>query len=277
MSYRARGTGSDRTIAMVEGLEARRLLSHGAGISHPRAHAHLHAPGHLKASAVQSTVDAAGVLRIEGTPGNDIIRIMIDAGNSAKLDTVVNDVTTRYSLSSLKGVRVDGGSGSDDIEVVELNGALHLPVTLLDGNGNDTLVGGSGNDFLQAGNGNDLLAGEAGNDTLIAGNGADRLLGGAGNDLLTAGNGNDSLSGDGADTIIAGTGNDVLTPGPGSVIIRPHGSHAPTPTPMPTPNPGKSDKGSGDNADKKHKHNKDNKPADDGNNQHDNSQHANQD
>ena len=59
--------------------------------------------------------------------------------------------------------------------------------------GNDTLVGGAGDDVLEAGenyngpdNGNDTLIGNGGNDVLYADPGADNLNGGPGNDLLVS-------------------------------------------------------------------------------------------
>jgi endoglucanase len=89
---------------------------------------------------------------------------------------------------------LDGGSGDD---------------VLLDfsWSGNDLLIGGDGNDFIQ-----DL----AGRDSLYGGNGNDFLFGGFGNDSLYGDNGDDTLyggadydSGDGFDSLYGGYGNDV--------------------------------------------------------------------
>jgi len=71
--------------------------------------------------------------------------------------------------------------------------------------GNDTLTGNAGNDFLNGRRGNDSLIGNAGNDILIGGNGKDFLVGSAGDDLLNGDNGTDTLRG--------GLGNDILTGG----------------------------------------------------------------
>jgi len=57
--------------------------------------------------------------------------------------------------------------------------------TNTDGNGNDRIEGGSGNDTLNAGDGNDVLSGGSGNDTLTGGAGADCFNGGSGNDTAT--------------------------------------------------------------------------------------------
>jgi Ca2+-binding RTX toxin-like protein len=100
-------------------------------------------------------------------------------------------------------VQVFGQAGNDTIRVDESNGALPA-VNLFGGDGNDTLIGGSGND---------LLFGQAGNDTLVGGNGNDLLFGGDGNDTLTGGAGSDQMFG--------GAGNDrmVWNPGDGSDLM----------------------------------------------------------
>jgi uncharacterized protein (TIGR01370 family) len=68
--------------------------------------------------------------------------------------------------------------------------------------GDDTIVGGSGpnflqglagNDVLSGGDGNDVLSGGAGNDTLIAGAGANELYGGTGNDIFVVQNRSDTI------------------------------------------------------------------------------------
>ncbi|QXH54097.1 type I secretion C-terminal target domain-containing protein [Pseudomonas fakonensis] len=86
--------------------------------------------------------------------------------------------------------------------------------TLMGGAGNDIIFGQGGNDYLDGGKGNDILLGGTGNDTLLGGEGNDLLFGGAGNDTLIGGKGNDIMTGGaGADTFVwkAGdTGQDVI-------------------------------------------------------------------
>ncbi|MDX2215557.1 MAG: Calx-beta domain-containing protein [Oculatellaceae cyanobacterium bins.114] len=67
------------------------------------------------------------------------------------------------------------------------------------------LIGGAGNDFLDAsrGTGKNLLKGNGGNDRLLAGQ-RDRLFGDAGNDVL------DARRGRGSNILLAGTGNDII-------------------------------------------------------------------
>ena len=88
------------------------------------------------------------------------------------------------------------------------------------GNGQDTFIGGFGNDTLSGGNGQDLLDGASGEDILIGGNGNDELIGGPGDDTNAGGNGKDTiLGGDGEDLIDGGNGHDQLIGGPGNDTI----------------------------------------------------------
>ena len=80
-------------------------------------------------------------------------------------------------------------------------------------NGDNTLIGGTGNDQLFGGNGDDTLQGAAGNDLLSGGNGDDTLIGGSGVDVMLGGRGNDVLvwnPGDGSDRLDGGSGFDTM-------------------------------------------------------------------
>jgi Ca2+-binding RTX toxin-like protein len=89
-------------------------------------------------------------------------------------------------------VVVTGGDGNDDITIDPSVPAGTL--VRVNGNaGDDRLVGGNGDEVLEAGenyngpnNGNDTLIGNAGNDVLYADPGADDLEGGDGDDLLVS-------------------------------------------------------------------------------------------
>ncbi len=155
-----------RTIAgpQIQALEARLLLSASASLA------------------------ASGALTVNGTSGDDVVRVTLDAVNPKQLDVIVNGATQSFAASSVKSVTVNAGSGNDDVEVLELNGPINVPMTLLGGSGNDTLVGGSGNDYIDGGAGNDTIAGEAGTNILIGGPGTNRLVS-EGNDTLYQGNG----------------------------------------------------------------------------------------
>ena len=68
-------------------------------------------------------------------------------------------------------------------------GNVTWPVTILGGNGNDTVTGGSASDSLCGGGGADSIFGQEGNDSLSGGAGNDRLNGGNNDDVLLGGGG----------------------------------------------------------------------------------------
>lgn len=108
-------------------------------------------------------------IRIEGSAGNDVIRIL--------------DVGTPLATP----VSVQGGAG-DDLVV-----GGDSPVWLDGGDGSDTLQGGASADTLSGGRGNDLLSGQGGNDELYGGLGDDTLDGSLGQNALNSGGGQDIL------------------------------------------------------------------------------------
>lgn len=112
----------------------------------------------------------------------------------------------------------ESGSGSAtfvNIEAATGSGLMianDAGVSFIGRGGDDTLIGGAGNDYLHGDtyNGYSRLRG---NDRLIGGAGNDTLHGGyfEGDDFLKGGSGKDVLSGGwGADTLLGGRGNDVL-------------------------------------------------------------------
>ena len=95
---------------------------------------------------------------------------------------------------------------SFDRSLVELHVEALRPEDIIDGAGEDLLVGGTLNDSLFGGAGVDYLAGGAGSDTLEGGAGYDILAGGDGDDRLIGGAEGDTFFGqEGADRfVIAG-------------------------------------------------------------------------
>ena len=100
----------------------------------------------------------------------------ISFGSDNLLDmTVIGSGTVAYTFSLGGGNDVfDGTAGSHGTGGSAFTG----PLVVYGGPGDDTLVGGAGDDTLY---------GDVGNDTLTAGAGADALYGGPGNDTLNAG------------------------------------------------------------------------------------------
>jgi Ca2+-binding RTX toxin-like protein len=147
---------------------------------------------------------AGSSLIVQGSPGADDIRVSLGAGGwtvsngSAPIapgdgclangpDNVVCGGDPSLSL-----IVVTGDSGDDTLAIDgSVPAGAHVRVN---GNaGSDTLIGGNGDDVLEAGenyngpdNGNDTLIGNAGSDVLYADPGADDLEGGPGNDLLVS-------------------------------------------------------------------------------------------
>ena len=84
-------------------------------------------------------------------------------------------------------------------------------LTVIGGDGNDSIVGTAFNDTVSGGNGDDVVNGGAGNDSVAGDGGNDTLSGGSGNDQLIGGDGNDTLySGGGLDNLQGGNGDDLL-------------------------------------------------------------------
>ena len=101
--------------------------------------------------------------------------------------------------------RFDGTTGND---------------TLVGGLGNDSIYALGGDDFIVDDFGNDTIFGEEGNDTISSGRGGDGISGGAGHDALNAGSGDNTvLGGAGNDTIYAENGKDYITGDDGDDVI----------------------------------------------------------
>ena len=121
---------------------------------------------------------------------------------------------------------INGQEGNDLIDA----SAATTGVTITDGNGNDIILGGSGNDTITAGNGNDEIIGGLGSNTITAGNGNDIIIGSDGEVVRVGGqvvlveSTNGTQGGD--NVITAGSGNDVIIGGPGNNTITANGGQA---------------------------------------------------
>ncbi len=150
-----------------------------------------------------------GVLMVAGTEGRDTIVVQSVRGGIR----VLMGGQRFGPFEDVEAIVVDAGAGNDTVVIA---GNIRLDAELIGGEGNDTLIGAKGNDFL---------SGDAGNDTLIGNNGDDSLSGGEGNDVLIGGSGDDQVSGDeghdelhgnaGHDALVGGLGNDLLFGGGG--------------------------------------------------------------
>jgi Ca2+-binding RTX toxin-like protein len=122
--------------------------------------------------------------------------------------------------TALALIVITGGAGADSI-VIEPSIPASAKVRVNGNAGSDTIVGGPGDDVLEAGenyngpdDGNDTLDGNGGADVLYADPGADVLHGGPGNDLLVSSvptcQGHTYDGGTGDDTVSYARSNDAL-------------------------------------------------------------------
>lgn len=138
----------------------------------------------------------AGVDALYGGAGND--RLYVDVEDSvidggAGFDQIVVQTSAGFSIdqAATSIERADGNAGDDRFDASAVNErVLHFGK-----GGNDTLIGGAGNDFQRGGDGDDSIFGGAGNDN---------LFGDAGADALSGGDGDDRLNIDRDDTVIEG-------------------------------------------------------------------------
>jgi cyclophilin family peptidyl-prolyl cis-trans isomerase len=194
---------------------------------------------------------------LTGGPGNDTL----DGGSGYDQVSESQDSDFAASNTELVGAGTDtlndiqvlsltGGASNNTFDGSAFTGRLFLngrggQDTLIGGGGNDKLNGGIGNDSLVGGGGDDVLTGESGNDTIDGGDGTDRLYersnvdmtltdaslsGGMGSDVLTSievaylkgGNGDNLLDASafsGDVTLIGVGGNDTLKGGSGNDML----------------------------------------------------------
>ena len=108
-----------------------------------------------------------------------------------------------------------GDSGAADVSTVVSTNSADAPGgvdTIVAGDGNDVVFGGSFGDLIDAGSGDDIVLGDdgiattglvnvvptdlGGNDVMTGGDGDDLLIGGEANDIISGGAGNDRIAGD---------------------------------------------------------------------------------
>ena len=170
----------------VEGLEARKLM----------------------AADLTASLDATGVLWIEGTEAADVISLRQTGGNLS-----VNGIQISVNGQSQAGVnsadvhsiQVVGLGGDDQIDLTnssEANERIRIPTLIYGGTGNDMIFGTAAADRIYGGDGDDVIYGNGGND---------QVWGDAGIDFLAGNDGNDDLwGGKGDDAIVGGSGDDRI-------------------------------------------------------------------
>ncbi len=130
------------------------------------------------------------------------------ANDGAALDSRADNVRTDIE-------HVIGGSGNDRVN------ARSAADDLVEGGpGDDTLVGNGGSDHLDGGPGDDDLFGGDGTDLLTGDDGDDQLNGQGGVDRLEGGTGDNAFDGGaGDDVLVGGAGRDTMRGGPGADTV----------------------------------------------------------
>lgn len=163
--------------------------------------------------AVASIALNAGVLEIraDNTASDVTMNTLLNprGGSSVRVTEGANS----WTYANVSRIEFRGGSANDTVT----NNTFGVAMNAWGGEGNDTIQGSSGADYLNGEGGHDLLQGGLGADEVWGGTGNDTLQGGGNNDRLIGGEGDDILSGDaGADILFAGAGNDYLYGGDGN-------------------------------------------------------------
>lgn len=170
VSPRHAGASPAPQPAMIEGLEARTLLS-------------------------AASLSRGGTLYVEGTRRNDEIVVRRNPANRGEIE-VLHDGQSQTFAGRVKRVLVVTGAG-DDSALVDRH--VTTAATLAGGGGDDSLSGGSGNDDIEGDQGDDSLVGGAGDDSLHGGDGIDDIEGDDGNDSIAGEGGRDHVEGDQGD------------------------------------------------------------------------------
>lgn len=154
---------------------------------------------------------------VEGTPGDDLIDVaytgdpdgdMIDNGDAILPGEGPEDDIV---IAGDGNDTVLGGLGDDDIDTSGTAPAVDstsFPSVPVDGdptNDLDSVDGGAGDDLIRTGDDNDTIFGGDGDDTIFAGIDDDSVLGGAGDDSI--------IDDQGADFVDGGAGDDTISVG----------------------------------------------------------------
>ncbi len=127
-------------------------------------------------------------LRIEGTAGNDRIRVETIGANVV---VTQNAVAQSFNKTKVKTINANLRNGNDRIDIVW---NVVATTTISGEGGNDTVLGGDYKDAIYTGSGNDVVYGNRGGDFIQTSVGDDFVAPGFGNDTVDTGDGNDQLS-----------------------------------------------------------------------------------
>ncbi len=170
----------------------------------------------LLSSNTRDTLYGGNIEDNDTIAGNNLDYLSLSGGSSMGFGNQGNDTLIG---GAAEAVTLYGGQDNDYITAAGVSSYLSGDKgndTLLLGPTatNSTLIGGEGNDSLDArnGNGGNLLMAVSGDNVLVAGKASDTLMGGSGNDFLTGSVDGDTLRADspGVDTLEGFWGADSL-------------------------------------------------------------------
>jgi hypothetical protein len=128
-------------------------------------------------------------LFVGGGSANDVIEIRRGTSD-AFIKVVVNGVSQTFArgtgTAAINRIVAHGNGGNDTITIFDDLSAT-IASALYGGDGNDTLKGGKGANFLDGEDGNDNLSGGSGNDIVIGSLGTDVVHGNQGDDVVIGG------------------------------------------------------------------------------------------
>jgi len=139
-----------------------------------------------------------------------VISVDLNAARTKLQVTIDGKAAGSVAIADVDSVEIDCGGGNDKISFSVPNKDLWVDVYA--GAGNDTIIGGGGDDDLSGEEGDDSVLGGGGDDYLWGDEGNDTIDGGKGDDAIYSDDGNDSIEGgEGDDTIYAGAGDDDVS------------------------------------------------------------------
>ena len=196
----------------------------------------------LEARRLLSAAVEAGVLRVTGTEGADVIRVALDAGQYRVSQSGLADVT--FANAPVTSIELIGLGGNDRLTV---DRTVTVRSVIDGGAGDDTLAGGLGADAFVGGLGLDTadysartddlrltiagaldggLGRNEGDDiradveTVLGGQGNDEIKGGVGNNRIDGMAGHDTLIGmECNDTLLGNAGNDTVDGKQGADVL----------------------------------------------------------
>jgi hypothetical protein len=160
-----------------------------------------------------TAVNVSGAGNVEITTG----ALALNPNTVIDAHAVTGSVYLNAFESTANGLKLVGSDTADS----NLYGNSTHTNTLVAGNGNNYIQGGTAADTITSGNGNSTINGNGGGDTIVAGNG-NNVITGFGGDTITVGNGNNTINGSAgatAETITAGSGWNTIVGGVGADII----------------------------------------------------------